>query len=240
MQLIGNAIATYLKMLLQSYRYLIKNSIFMVIGALMFIVIILVKFATASLPLFGYLISALVESACYSSYLYIVERASLGYNVDWQDAKAGVYVYTRVIMGLVILNNFIMIFLVRFSMMSIWPLLGYLLMVLIAFNALPEVITNKHLFVMDSLKQTIVFERKNALAWFAPNLIVIVLFMAIRTFLTIGLYSFNVQFSIKMALSIIVSLLVLQFVGGIIMIFRQLLFRSLESGKFNRQLRIVK
>ncbi len=240
MQSVGNVIATYLKMLIQAYRYLIKNSIFMIIGTLMFIVIVVVRFATASLPLFGYLISALVESACYSSYLHLVERASLGYNVDWQDAKTGAYAYTRVIMGLVILNNFIMIILAQLLMMSLWPLLLYLVAVLIVFNALPEIISNKRYFVIDSLKQTVLFERKHALIWFVPNVIAIVIFLAMRTFLAKWLYAFNVQFSIKMAALIIVSLLVSQFVGGIIMIFRQLLFRSLDSGNFNRQFKIVK
>lgn len=212
----------------------------MVIGTLMIVVIILAKLLTSSLPLFGYLISALVESACYSSYLYLVERASLGYNVDWSDAKAGIYAYTRVIMGLVILNNFVTIILVRFLMGSIAPLIIYMVALLVVFNALPEVISNKHYFVIDSLKYTFSFERKHVVAWFIPNALVIALFAALRTFLTMGIYAFDAQISIKVALLVVVSLIVLQFVGGIIMIFRQLLFRSLDSGKFNRRVRIVK
>ncbi len=230
----------YKRALRQAFKYFVDNPIFMIIGAVMAVVIVLAEFATSSLPLFGYLIQALVQAACYSSYLYIVYRASLGYKVDWQDAKRGVYVYTRVILGVIILNNFIVIILVRFLMIPLPLILIYLLALTLLLNALPEVIACKQLFVIDSIKYALQFERENILVWYLPNFLFALLFAAVQNFLATGVNQFTADFSIKMALLIIAALLVFQFIGGIIMLFRQGLFRAIDSGDYRRRLRTVK
>ncbi len=223
-----------------AFKNFIANPIFMIIGAVIFVVLFTVQLLTAGLPLFGYLIRALVQSASYSSYLYLVQRASLGYRVDWQDAKQGIYDYTRVIMGLIILNNFILIILVQYLKMPPQVLFTYLLVVTLLLNALPEVIVNRRYYVIDSIKYAIAFARQNWLIWYLPNLLFALLFVVVQGFITVSSYQLDAVISVKVAALTIVLLLVVQFLGGIVMLFRQILFRMLESGDFKRRFRTVK
>ncbi len=240
MNSITSAIKLYQKAFVQSFKYFINNSIFMIVGAVMIIAIIAIHFLTAPLPLFGYLIRAIAESACFSSYLYIITRASLGYNVDWDDVKTGLYVHTRVILGVIILNNFILIVLVQFLFVPLPVIFVYLLALAFFINALPEVISNKGYYVIDSIKYTFEFEKRNVLLWYIPNIIVILIFVLLQSFLSIGIYAFGGNISIKLAAVIIVLLLIFQFVGAILMLFRQLLFRILDSGEYKRRFHVVK
>ncbi len=240
MNWLSGALRLYWQLMQQAIKRFMENPIFMVIGAIIIIVLFLVQFATAGLPLFGYLIRALVQSAGYSSYLYLIYRASLGYRVDWQDAKRGIYAYTRVIMGIIILNNFIVIIFSYYLMIPTYIVLIYLLALVLLINALPEVIVNKQYYVIDSLKYTLEFEREHILLWYLPNLLFVILFTAVQSFLSASIYLFAGDFSVKMALLIIVMLLVFQLIGGVIMLFRQMLFRALDSGEYKRYFRTVK
>ncbi len=230
----------YKRSMQQAVRYFINNPIFMVIGAVILIVVFLVSFVASGLPLFGYLISALVQSAGYSSYLFMIYRASLGYQVDWQDAKRGVYVYTRVIMGIIMLSNFIIIIMLSYLRLPSYILLIYLLALTLLVNTLPEVIANKQYFVIESIKYCFDFEKRHLVLWYLPNLLFAFLFVIVQNFLLVGVASFQGDGSIKKALLIVVMLLVFQFIGGIIMIFRQILFRSLDSGEYKRYFRNTK
>ncbi len=212
----------------------------MIVGAVMFVAIIAINILTAPLPLFGYLIRAVVESACISSYLYIITRASMGYNVDWNDVKAGLYVHTRVILGVTILNNFILIVMLQFLFVPLPVVILYLMALAFVINALPEVISNKQYYVIDSIKYTIEFEKRHALLWYIPNILFILIFVFLQSFMSSGMFRVFPIFSIRLALMIIGMLLVLQFVGGILMIFRQMLFRSLDSGAYQRRYRVIK
>ncbi len=240
MSRINNTLKFYQKTLIQAFNCFVNNPIFMIVGAVMVIAIYIAEILTAPLPLFGYLIKAVVKAAVFSSYLYITTRASLGYKVDWDDVKTGLYVHTRVILGMIILNNFIMIVLVQFLYMPLFVLMIYLLLLVFVMNALPEVVSNKRYYVIDSLKYTIEFERRHALTWYLPNIIFAVAYEFIERFLKSHFYLPVDNISVKLAASIIFFLLVGQFVGGILMLFRQLLFRQLDSGEYKRRFRVIK
>ncbi len=240
MNRINQTLKFYQKTFMQAFNYFTANPIFMMVGAVMIIAIYIAEIITAPLPLFGYLIRAVVKAAAFSSYLYITTRASHGYKVDWDDVKIGLSVHTRVILGIIILNNFIMIVLVQFLFVPLFVLITYLLLLVFVMNALPEVVSNKHYYVIDSLKYTIAFERQHALTWYLPNIIFAIAYQFAERFLKSHFYLPVDDISVKLAASIIFFLLVGQFIGGILMLFRQLLFRQLDSGEYKHRFHVVK
>lgn len=237
-------IRLYKQLLKEAFKAFSDNSIFMYVGVLYAVTLIFSALFTAQIPLFGRLINIMVISACISSYLYIVDRAALGYKVDQQDLKNGVGVYLRTFMGIMILYNFGMM-IISYITMS-FNLLLYLFIaiefiIIIIFNPLPETVAVKHYFVMDSLKYALYFAKRYLVKWFLPNLLVIVIFyviqrLAVQLIIMVGSQSLSPQ----SALLIVINLVVLQFVGGIVMIFRNLLFRALENNRKVHNLKVVK
>lgn len=237
-------IRLYKQLLKEAFKTFSDNSIFMYVGVLYAVVLLLSSMITSQLPLFGGLIDIAITAACISSYLYIVDRAALGYRVDQQDLKNGVGVYLRTVMGILILYNFSTIIISYLAMavnLFFYLLFALKYIVMIVFNPLPEVVAVRHYFVIDSLKYTLHYAKRHLVKWFLPNLVVMAILYIIQL-LAGQLISAvaNHSVSAQSALLIVINLLVLQFVGGIVMIFRNLLFRALENNRKIHNLKVVK
>jgi len=133
-------------------------------------------YAAAFLGLMGGLLFSLLTSACVGSFLYLVEMIVRTNKVTWEDfgRSFGVYLWDVVA--------------VSFALWLFWfvarPFIGQLpqgpvvvlainLVLLVLFNAVPELIYLGHHSLLALLARSYEFIANNWIEWFPPNLLLI-------------------------------------------------------------------
>ena len=137
-------------------------------------------FVTASLAgLFGIaggLLVSVVSSACFGSFLYLVEMIVQTTRATWEDFRRSFFVYVWDVVG------------VSFVLWVFWQLAGPVLatlpqgrvialclkiLMVVLFNAVPELIYLGHFTVLALLSESYQFITENWIEWFPPNIAVI-------------------------------------------------------------------
>ncbi len=236
--MIKNYLIAYKNIAVDAAKCFLANGILMYIGTVVIAAIVLTNLLIGGFILGG-IIALFVSAMSMSSYLYVIYVASDGYNASWRDAKDGMQMYMHVIIGLMLLNFLLTMTLNLIGMMQFYFLVN--IAVLLLLNAIPEVISNKNYETLDAIRYSFDFQLKNLIVWYLPNIILMVIAgvifkFAFKPLLALGI----VGASMQTALLIIAFLILFQAVFGYVMIFRQLLFRYIESGKAKRPFRVVK
>ncbi len=236
--MIKNYLKAYLKIAKESALLFVQNGILMYIGTIVILSIVAINLLLNRFILGG-IIAFFVTAMAMSSYLYIIYLASESQKPDWNDAKAGLYIYMRPIVGLILLRSFLFFTL---SLLKLWQLIAIVdLGIWLLLNSIPEVISNYNYEALDAIEYSFKFQIKHIFSWYLPNIILFAAAWFVQNFFMDNFSSIAIgNISFKMALFIILALIIFQMIFGYIMIYRQLLFRYIESGKARHNFKVVK
>jgi hypothetical protein len=133
-------------------------------------------FLVGALGMVGGLLSSLITSACVASGLYLVEMIVRTNKVTWEDFTRSFGVYFWDVVG------------VTFALWVFWFIAGPIisqvpqgpvvvlainLVLVVFFNAVPELIYLGHYSVMGLLSRSYEFVANNWIEWFPPNLVLL-------------------------------------------------------------------
>ncbi len=236
--MIKKYLLAYKEILVDSAKAFMANGILMYIGTVVILTTTLVNMFIGGY-IIGGIIAYFVTAMAMSSYLYVIYIASDGYHADWNDARDGLYIYMRVIIGLMMLNYLVLATLNLFGMMSLYLIVNFLIWLLL--NSLPEVISNRENEALDAIRYSFDFQIHHIFSWYIPNLLLFFAGSFIFDLILKNLWGMSLAFfSLKEALILVLSLIVFQAIFGYVMIFRQKLFRYLESNRKNRRFNVIK
>jgi hypothetical protein len=177
-------------------------------------------YAAMFLGMAGGLVLSILTSICLGSFLYLVEQIVRTNRVSWEDFRRSFGMYVWDVVG------------VSFALWIFWqlvmPLLqqvpqGYVivlcieLLILVLFNAIPELIYLGHNSLPQLLSRSYQFIVSNWIEWFPPNLL---LFAAL-----VGLWAYGATTVVEQVVQIMATALFLYFA----MVVRGLLFIELDG-----------
>lgn len=167
------------------------------------------------LGLAGGFLYSLVSSACIGSFLYLVEMMVRTSRVTWEDFGRSFGVYLWDVVGVVFilwLLSFVMSLILANTPQGVVIALCLQILVLVFFNAVPELIYLGHHGSLALLGESYRFIADNWIEWFPPNFVLI----AILTIMS----SFQVSSQVGLVLKVAVLALFIYFA----MVMRGLLF----------------
>lgn len=139
-------------------------------------------YAAAFLGLVGGLLMSLLTAACAGSFLYLVETMVRTGRVTWEDFRRSFGAYLWDVVGV--------FFVLWIFWQLVMPLLAQVpqghvivlciqLVILVLFNAVPELIYLGHYTLIQLFSRSYEFIGSNWIEWFPPNLLLMVGFAAI-------------------------------------------------------------
>jgi hypothetical protein len=186
MNLWSDALITSKSALLKMMGSLRSNPTVILLGPAMAIVYLGITAALAPLGIIGGIMSFLLECFLLSAFLYFIESAVRGSNVDFSDAMTAGMAYFSKVMGvlfIVFISNLLFGMLIG-PILSLVPMVWFLgsmavyLACYVLLNATPETIYSKHYSEMDTIVSSIKFVRENPVSWLLPNLIPFAIYFA--------------------------------------------------------------
>jgi hypothetical protein len=177
-------------------------------------------YAAMFLGIAGGFVLSLLTSVCVGSFLYLVEQIVHTNRVTWEDFRRSFGMYLWDVVG------------VSFALWIFWQLVTPLLqqapqgaviilcielLILVLFNAVPELIYLGHHPLLQLLSRSYQFVASNWIEWFPPNLLLIAAFVA--------LWAYDATSMAERVVQTVVSALFLYFA----MVVRGLLFIELDG-----------
>jgi hypothetical protein len=245
MDIIQDLIITNRKVYKSTMLKLKNNPELLVIGVPYIVLLALGIMMASSISLIGGLLLFIIESAVFSSYLYVVSNIISTGKFHMDDVKIGFRIYFRKIYIILLLFYFLDygLSLFVYPILSILPF-SYMIVlaikfgIILIFNPLPEMIYQEHHSEMDTIKATLEFSKNNIVTWFVPN----VIFMAIIWVLTLLVSSVIMKImpsiggSVGLSIQILLSLILVQAVIGSAMVYRGTLFNILITTSRRKRL----
>jgi len=133
-------------------------------------------YAAAFLGLAGGFLLSILTSACFGSFLYLVEMIVRTNKVTWQDftQSFGVYLWDVVAVSFALwLFWFVARPLIEQMPQGPVIVLAINLVLVVLFNAVPELIYLGHNSLMALLSRSYEFVANNWIEWFPPNLVLV-------------------------------------------------------------------
>ena len=161
-------------------------------------ILIVVSQVAAPLGVLGGLLVSLVSAACIASFLYLVERMVRASRVTLSDFRTSFGVYLWEVVG------------VSFAFWLLWQIalpvllqtpqggalvLGVNVVIIVLFNAVPELIYLGHHSTLELLSESFTFIQENWIEWFPANILLALVLISLA-----GLPGFGVAGILKMAI----------------------------------------
>ncbi len=130
----------------------------------------------------GGLVVSLVSAACVGSFLYLVEMMLRTTRTTWEDFRRSFFVYVGDVVGV----GFVLWVFAQLAGPALAPLpqgrvlhLCLDILVIVFFNAVPELIYLGHHTVLALLAESYRFITENWIEWFPPNIVVMGVLLAL-------------------------------------------------------------
>lgn len=246
MEIIQDLIITNQKVIKTTMKNLKNNPELLVIGVPYIILLALGMMMATSISLIGGLLLFLIESAVFSSYLYVVDRIVTTGKFHMDDVKDGFTVYFRKIYIILLIFYFVNVGLSLFvyPLLSIIPF-SYVIILLIQlaifliFNPLPEMIYQRYYSEVETIKHTFEFSKNNIITWFVPNILFMIVIGGLTYIISSALLMIiptNLGSSLNISLQIVLSLIIVQGVIGAVMVYRGNLFNALINSSRRKRM----
>lgn len=245
MDILKDLYYTNKRVIKETIRKLKLNPSILVVGVPYVIIMYLGLKLAQSMSIFGGLIIFLLESAVFSSYLYVIKEIIERDIFDMSNLRYTFTVYLRqmyvLLLILYLFNYAISLFII--PLLRILPF-GSLILIAIYFvtfilvNPIFEVIYQKEIPELDSIIYAVNFTRRNIINWLVPNIVFISLvaffanYIVKFLFVVINTSSYSFNFASKFVILLILA----QGVLGCIMIYRGVLFEILTTTSRKRRL----
>lgn len=245
MEILQDLLITNKKVYKSTILKLKSNPELLVVGVPYIVLLALGIMMASSISLVGGLLLFIIESAVFSSYLYVIGNIISTGKFSMDDVKVGFRVYFRKIYIILLLFYFLEYALSLF----VYPVIGMLpfsyfiilivkFAMILIFNPIPEMIYHENHSEIDTIKASVEFSKNNIVTWFVPNII----FMAIIWLLVVFISSVvmrimpSVGREIGLSIQILISLILVQGVIGSAMIYRGTLFEVLSTSSRKKRL----
>lgn len=245
MEIIQDLLITNKKVYKSTIAKLKNNPELLVIGIPYIVLLALGFMMASSISLIGGLLLFIIESAVFSSYLYVINNIINNGKFHMDDVKIGFRVYFRKIYIILLLFYFLdyALSLFVYPILAILPFSYFIILfikfaIVLVFNPLPEMIYQQHHSEMDTIKSTLEFSKNNIFTWFVPNIIFMGLIWVLTLLVSGVIMKFipNIGGGVGLSIQILLSLILVQAVIGSAMVYRGTLFNILNTSTRRKRL----
>jgi hypothetical protein len=216
---LATTLAMYRDVALRAGRLAVRNWPVLGTTVVYSLVLAVAALLAAGLGIAGGFLMSLVWASCVSSFLSLVENMVRSGRVSWRDFQRSFGAYLWDVVGV----TFVLwiVFAVATPALRSLPqgpglLLALDLLIVVLFNAVPELIYLRHASALDLLTESFAFISDNWIEWFPPNLV------------AGGVLYLAAQWPLDGVLAGVRTAVVALFVYGL-MVFRGLLFLELDG-----------
>lgn len=217
--------------IINNWQILFMGFIYSLIGMAAFF--LLAFLLSGPIGIFGGIITAIVESAIISSYLFVLQNVLSYGRFRIRDIKNGFTYYLWKIYGVIflifILNLILGLLTNIVGSGIIWLKLILYIGGLIFLNPLPETIYTKSLDTWESIQYSMEFVKENWFNWLLPNFIFLIVLFTL-SFRSFGLRSFLFRMRGGILTYVITAIFL-----SIIMIYRGQLFKILSTSTLRKR-----